>query len=66
MNFRTQLFLTLRSKRGANKWHQAEQYSFKNVIVKSRQLVNKCKIAKRRTTGVKYIESARGSENMTR
>ena len=66
MNYSHSILPNISKQTGAIKWHQAGQYSFKNVIVKSRLLVNKSKIARKPTTGGKCIESARGSGNMTR
>ena len=65
MNYSHLTFPTLRSSQEAKNWQQAEQYSFKNITVKSRLLVNKSKISRKRTTGGHCIESMRGSGNMT-
>ena len=66
VNYSHSTFPNTTKQTRSKKWHQVEQHSFKNVIVKSQLLVNKCKIARKRTSGGKCIESARGSGNMTR
>ena len=39
MNYSHSTFSNITKQTGAKKWHQARQYSFKNVVVKSWLLV---------------------------